>query len=60
VVALLNRELNAVLRDKSVTDRFAAEGTTAVGGTPDEMMEIVKSDIERWRRVAEKAKVKIE
>ena len=60
VVALLNRELNAVLQDRAVTDKFAAEGTTAVGGTPEQMMEIVKSDIERWRRVAEKAQVKIE
>ncbi len=60
VVALLNRELNAVLQDKGVTDKFAAEGTTAVGGTPEQMMEIVRADIERWKRVAEKAKVKIE
>ena len=37
-----------------------AEGTTAVGGTPEQMMEIVKSDIARWKRVAEMAKVKIE
>ena len=60
VVALLNRELNAVLQDKGVTEKFAAEGTTAVGGTPEQMMEIVKSDIERWKRVAEKARVRIE
>jgi tripartite-type tricarboxylate transporter receptor subunit TctC len=60
VVALLNRELNAVLRDKAVTDKFEAEGTTAVGGTPEEMMRTVREDVERWRRVAEKAKVKIE
>jgi tripartite-type tricarboxylate transporter receptor subunit TctC len=60
VVALLNRELNEALRHKAVADKFAAEGTTAVGGTPEQMMEIVKSDIERWRRVAEKAQVRVE
>ena len=60
VVAFLNRELNAVLREKSVTDKFAAEGTTAVGGTPEQMMEIVRADIQRWKNVAEKAKVRIE
>ena len=60
VVAFLNRELNEVLRHKAVTDKFEAEGTTAVGGTPEQMMEIVRSDIVRWRGVAEKAKVKIE
>jgi tripartite-type tricarboxylate transporter receptor subunit TctC len=60
VVAFLNRELNEILKSKAVTDRFEAEGTTAVGGTPEQMMEIVRSDIVRWRRVAETAKVKIE
>jgi len=60
VVAFLNRELNAVLASKEVTEKMKAEGTTAVGGTPEQMMEIVKSDIARWKRVAEMAKVKIE
>ena len=60
VVAFLNRELNEVLRSKAVTERFEAEGTTAVGGTPEQMMEIVRADIVRWKRVAEVARVKIE
>lgn len=60
VVAFLNKELNEVLRMKAVTDKFEAEGTTAVGGTPEQMMEIVRSDVQRWKRVAEEAKVKIE
>lgn len=60
VVTFLNTELNAVLKHKAVTDKFEAEGTTAVGGTPEQMMQVVRSDIERWKSVAEKAKVKIE
>ena len=60
VVAFLNRELNEVLRHKAVTEKFEAEGTTAVGGTPEQMMEIVRSDVQRWRRVVQEANVKIE
>jgi tripartite-type tricarboxylate transporter receptor subunit TctC len=60
VVAYLNRELNAVLQSKEVAEKFKSEGSTAVGGTPEQMMEIVKSDIARWKRVAELAQVKIE
>ena len=60
VVAFLNRELNEVLRHKAVTDKFEAEGTTAVGGSPEEMMQVVRADVIRWRNIAEKAKVKIE
>jgi tripartite-type tricarboxylate transporter receptor subunit TctC len=60
VVAFLNTELNAVLKHKSVAEKFHAEGTTPVGGSPEDMMQTVRSDIERWKNVAEKAKVKIE
>ncbi|HUP98264.1 MAG TPA: tripartite tricarboxylate transporter substrate binding protein [Usitatibacter sp.] len=60
VVAFLNRELNEVLKHKSVMEKFEAEGTTAVGGTPEQMAQIVRADIQRWKNVADKAKVKIE
>jgi tripartite-type tricarboxylate transporter receptor subunit TctC len=60
VVALLNSELNAVLKNKSVAEKFEAEGTTAVGGSPEDMMQVVRADVARWKRVAEMAKVKIE
>jgi tripartite-type tricarboxylate transporter receptor subunit TctC len=60
VVAFLNRELNAVLQTKEATERFGSDGTTAVGGTPEQMMEIVRSDIVRWKQAAELAKLKIE
>jgi tripartite-type tricarboxylate transporter receptor subunit TctC len=60
VVAYLNTELNAVLRDRAILEKFEADGTSAVGGTPEQMMAVIKSDIERWKAIAEKAKVKIE
>jgi tripartite-type tricarboxylate transporter receptor subunit TctC len=60
VVAFLNTELNAVLKHKAVAEKFETEGTTAVGGTPEHMMQVVRSDIERWKSVAQKAQVKIE
>ncbi|MBC5764551.1 Bug family tripartite tricarboxylate transporter substrate binding protein [Ramlibacter albus] len=60
VVAFLNRELNEVLRSRNVSEKFTAEGTTAVGGTPEQMMDIVRSDVERWRALAKRANLKIE
>jgi tripartite-type tricarboxylate transporter receptor subunit TctC len=60
VVAFLNAELNAVLKEKSIAGKFEAEGASAVGGTPEQMMATIRADIERWKSVAEKAKVKIE
>jgi tripartite-type tricarboxylate transporter receptor subunit TctC len=59
-VALLNRELNEVLKSRAVTEKFQAEGTTAVGGTPEQMMDIVRSDVERWRALAKRTNLKLE
>ena len=50
VVASLNKELNEVLKQRAVAEKFEAEGTPPVGGTPEQMMEIVRADIERWKR----------
>jgi tripartite-type tricarboxylate transporter receptor subunit TctC len=60
VVAFLNAEFNAVLRDKSVNAKLEADGIAAVGGTPEAMLATIKSDIARWKAVAEKAQIRIE
>jgi len=59
-VKFLNIELNKVLQHKSVTDRFSAEGTTSVGGTPEHLLQTIVSDIERWKRVIKEANIKFE
>jgi len=60
VVAYLNTELNAVLTHRGVTEKFSAEGTTPVGGTPEQMMQIVREDITRWKRVVEAGNIKVQ
>lgn len=60
IVTYLNTELNAVLAQRALADRVRADGTILVGGSPEQMMQIVRSDIARWKRVAEKANVKIQ
>jgi tripartite-type tricarboxylate transporter receptor subunit TctC len=57
IVALLNRELNAILATPAVHARFDDEGTTVVGGTPQQMMQTVRADITRWRAVAQRANI---
>jgi tripartite-type tricarboxylate transporter receptor subunit TctC len=60
VVALLNRELNEVLKSRSVVEKFQADGTSAVGGTPEQMMDTVRADVERWRALVKQANIKME
>ena len=59
-IKFLNAELNKVLQHKSVTERFSAEGTTSVGGTPEHLLQTIVSDVERWKRVIKEANLKFE
>jgi tripartite-type tricarboxylate transporter receptor subunit TctC len=60
VVAFLNQEVNAILRDRATSAKFEGDGTKLVGGSPEQMMETIRADVIRWRRVVETANIKIE
>lgn len=60
VVTYLNRELNEAMKKESIAEKFRAEGTTIVGGTPEQMMQVVRSDIERWKNLVKVANIKVE
>jgi tripartite-type tricarboxylate transporter receptor subunit TctC len=60
IVAYLNTELNAVLAHRGVQEKFSTEGTTPVGGTPEQMLQIVRDDIVRWKRVVETGNIKVQ
>ena len=55
ILARLNTELNAILAEKSVKDSFAIQSLEASGGTPAQMAEILQSELDRWRKIAEVA-----
>jgi tripartite-type tricarboxylate transporter receptor subunit TctC len=57
IVALLNTELNHVLKDRAVYTRLEDEGTIAVGGSPEYMLQLVQQDIARWKKVIELQKI---
>jgi hypothetical protein len=37
-----------------------ADGSTALGGAPAELAALVKSDIERWRKLVRDRNIKVE
>ena len=57
IVAFLNTELNSVLKDHAVYTRLEDEGTTAVGGSPDYMLQLIRKDIARWKKVIDLQKI---
>ena len=49
IIDKLNREITAVLKLPEMQDRFRQLGMEAASGTPEEMAERLRTDIDRWR-----------
>ena len=57
IVARLQQEAARVLAMPEVRDKLAAAGVTARASTPDELGRLLASDVAKWRRVIEQAKI---
>ena len=55
IVAKLNGALRDILADAELKKRLLALGIEAKAGTPEEISSRLRSDIDKWRRVTEKA-----
>ena len=58
VVSRINDDLNASLKDGNVRDVIAKQGMVPVGGPPERMGNLVKSELARWTRVVHAAGIK--
>jgi len=50
-VEFLNRAINAALAQPDVSGRIAAEGSEAVGSTPQELASIIRAERVKWEKV---------
>ena len=57
IVKTLNGALTDILADAEIKTRLLALGIEAKGGTPEDIAERLKSDIDKSRQVIEKAKI---
>jgi tripartite-type tricarboxylate transporter receptor subunit TctC len=60
IVTKLNTEIVRILQMPDVQKRFAEIGAQAVGNTPAQMAETIKSDTAKYATLVKQAKVKIE
>jgi tripartite-type tricarboxylate transporter receptor subunit TctC len=60
IVARLNREINAGLRDPAVRKRLDALATTPMFFTPDEFGNYIGAEIEKWQKVVRAANIKVQ
>jgi len=56
-VALLNGEINAILRDPEVRDNLLKQGLNPLPGSPEDLSRMIANDLERWTAVVRAAKI---
>jgi tripartite-type tricarboxylate transporter receptor subunit TctC len=56
-VAKLNQALNKVLEDKEIIKRIEGHGADVETSTPEQLGEMVRKDLVKWRQVVQRAKL---
>jgi tripartite-type tricarboxylate transporter receptor subunit TctC len=60
IIDKLNVEIVRILRSPDVQTRLAADGSEAVGSTPDQFGAHIKAEVAKWRKVIQEAGIKAE
>jgi tripartite-type tricarboxylate transporter receptor subunit TctC len=60
VIDKLNRALNTTLQDADIRDKLLAQGSEAVGGTPEALGQTVNVELVKWAKLAKDASIKAE
>ncbi|PWS38056.1 ABC transporter substrate-binding protein [Falsiroseomonas bella] len=58
ILAKLNAEVNAIMRQPDVQARFAELGARPVGGTPEDMRRFLRAEVDRWAEVVRRSGAK--
>jgi tripartite-type tricarboxylate transporter receptor subunit TctC len=60
IINKLNNEINAVLTNPKMKERFAALGGTAIGGSPADFTKLIAAETAKWAKVIRMANIKRE
>jgi 2-methylaconitate cis-trans-isomerase PrpF/tripartite-type tricarboxylate transporter receptor subunit TctC len=60
VIEKLNKVLNEVLKDKAIEKRIEDHGADVESSTPEQLGALVKSELVKWKRVVQAAKLSAE
>lgn len=60
VVQRLNRELNAIVRQPDVVERFDRVGAEPATGTPEQFAKLYRAESENWQAVIKRANIKLD
>jgi tripartite-type tricarboxylate transporter receptor subunit TctC len=60
VIAKINADINALLQQPDTREQLSRQGMSATGGPPERFGELIKSELARWVRVVEAAKIRMD
>lgn len=60
VVKQINAEINRILQEPQVRQRFQALGVMPLSGTPEALGDYLKFEVERWAKLIKEAGIKLE
>jgi len=60
IVELLNRQLNAILKEPETQAIFAKQGYEVAGGTPEDFRRTLEHDVATWSRVIREQQIKFD
>ena len=58
IVDRLNAALNTVLKEPEIRDKLLAQGSEAVGGTPEQLGAVVNFELPKWAKLVKDAGIK--
>jgi tripartite-type tricarboxylate transporter receptor subunit TctC len=59
MVAAINKDVAAIIKQPDVRDKLALQLMTPVGGTPEEFRALIDREVERWAPVIKASDVKV-
>ena len=59
IVERLNSEMTKIIKLREMEDRLQADGMSPAGGTPEQLYEQIRKEIEQWRQVVARAGIRI-
>jgi tripartite-type tricarboxylate transporter receptor subunit TctC len=60
IVVKLNAEINTAIATPSLREKFAAIGSEAAGGTPEQFGELIRKDSAKWGEVVKRSGAKVD
>jgi tripartite-type tricarboxylate transporter receptor subunit TctC len=60
IIARLNAEMNAILKQPDVVEKMQASGFDLIGGTPEDFGNLIKRETDTWSPVIKKLGLKVD